>query len=250
MRFIRANRPSKDNIAGEDLYAALHERCSTALCLSGGGIRSASFALGVIEALAVHPRPAMPYKNQQAPQRRESLLTQFNYLSTVSGGGYIGSWLSAYIARASFPEVWKMLVRLPLPSGRRAVSRSSWLRSYSNYLTRTGLFSAHTWAALSLYRPQPDAQLAGPSCRRSSPRAVRHQDRAPSAAFWGSVPALVFDFPRFSPFIVAGVNRPWSSPCGPRCSIAPSRDPGTITSEASETYGRHSHPAGHAGPAS
>ena len=50
-----------------------------ALCLSGGGIRSAAFALGVLQALA-----------------RFGLLGQFDYLSTVSGGGYIGSWLSAW----------------------------------------------------------------------------------------------------------------------------------------------------------
>src|SRR5215217_7699087 len=43
--------------AGDALYRALHGLNSVALCLSGGGIRSASFALGVIEALAVHPRP-------------------------------------------------------------------------------------------------------------------------------------------------------------------------------------------------
>lgn len=47
------------------------------LALSGGGIRSASFALGVLQALARHRSgPAI------------------DYLSTVSGGGYIGSTLS------------------------------------------------------------------------------------------------------------------------------------------------------------
>jgi hypothetical protein len=50
-----------------------------ALCLSGGGMRSAAFALGIIQALA-----------------RRDLLTRFDYLSTVSGGGYIGSWLAAW----------------------------------------------------------------------------------------------------------------------------------------------------------
>ena len=52
-----------------------------ALCLSGGGIRSAAFSLGVIQVLAYR-----------------GLLTQFQYLSTVSGGGYIGGWLSRWIA--------------------------------------------------------------------------------------------------------------------------------------------------------
>src|SRR5438034_2637663 len=51
-----------------------------ALCISGGGIRSATFGLGVLQGLA-----------------RCGLLSKFHYLSTVSGGGYIGSWLSAWI---------------------------------------------------------------------------------------------------------------------------------------------------------
>lgn len=48
------------------------------LALSGGGIRSATFGLGVLQALAADRK-----------------LDCFDYLSTVSGGGYIGSWLSA-----------------------------------------------------------------------------------------------------------------------------------------------------------
>lgn len=47
------------------------------LALSGGGIRSASFALGVLQGLAGHPNGPT-----------------IDYLSTVSGGGYIGSTLS------------------------------------------------------------------------------------------------------------------------------------------------------------
>jgi hypothetical protein len=47
------------------------------LALSGGGIRSATFCLGVMQVLA-----------------QARLLTRFDYLSTVSGGGYLGSFLS------------------------------------------------------------------------------------------------------------------------------------------------------------
>lgn len=47
------------------------------LALSGGGIRSASFGLGVLQALLEH-----------------GILQSVDYLSTVSGGGYIGSALS------------------------------------------------------------------------------------------------------------------------------------------------------------
>jgi len=54
------------------------------LALSGGGIRSATFSLGVLQALA-----------------RANKLTCIDYLSTVSGGGYIGSWLTAWIHRSA-----------------------------------------------------------------------------------------------------------------------------------------------------
>src|SRR5215211_3974309 len=133
---------------GAPLYRELHGLNSVALCLSGGGIRSASFALGVIEALAVHPRPET---DQQADDESRSLLRQFHYLSTVSGGGYIGSWLSAWIARAGYPAVWRRL------TGRRdhpdeEPGEIAWLRAYSNYLTpKLGLFSADTWTAVALY---------------------------------------------------------------------------------------------------
>ena len=50
------------------------------LAISGGGIRSATFALGVMQCLA-----------------EQSYLAQVDYLSTVSGGGYLGSFLSSYL---------------------------------------------------------------------------------------------------------------------------------------------------------
>src|ERR1700674_5664045 len=51
-----------------------------ALCFSGGGIRSATFNLGVLQGLA-----------------KVGLLGRFDYLSSVSGGGYISSWLARWI---------------------------------------------------------------------------------------------------------------------------------------------------------
>ena len=47
------------------------------LALSGGGIRSATFCLGVVQVLA-----------------EKKLLPRFDYMSTVSGGGYFGSFMS------------------------------------------------------------------------------------------------------------------------------------------------------------
>ena len=52
------------------------------LALSGGGIRSSTFALGVLQALA-----------------EKGYLRHFDYLSTVSGGGYIGSSLTWLLGR-------------------------------------------------------------------------------------------------------------------------------------------------------
>ncbi len=57
---------------------------ASGLALSGGGIRSAVFNLGVLQALA-----------------KANLLRYFDYLSTVSGGGYIGASLTWYSARAA-----------------------------------------------------------------------------------------------------------------------------------------------------
>ena len=80
----------------------MYARDAAALCLSGGGIRSASFALGVIQALAVNPRPDGEGAGAKRPE--DFLLGKIHYLSTVSGGGYIGSWLSAWVARAGYAE--------------------------------------------------------------------------------------------------------------------------------------------------
>src|SRR5262245_22645635 len=68
-----------------ELYEAIHGLGvpRAALCLSGGGIRSATFALGVLQGLA-----------------KLGVLPQFHYLSTVSGGGYIGAWLTAWLHRS------------------------------------------------------------------------------------------------------------------------------------------------------
>ena len=132
-----------------ELYPELNKLDSTALCLSGGGIRSAAFALGVIQALATHPRPAgAPHKRVESEDA--SLLAKFHYLSTVSGGGYIGGWLSTWIHRAGFRKVWQDLVKRPDGSDTEPANLA-WLRSFSNYLTpKLGAMSADTWAAAAI----------------------------------------------------------------------------------------------------
>lgn len=89
------------------------------LALSGGGIRSATFNLGVLKGL-----------------QQLDLLRQIDYLSTVSGGGFIGSWLVANVARSRH---W--LGRLTCWDESIAH-----LRRYSNYLApRLGALSTDSW---------------------------------------------------------------------------------------------------------
>ncbi len=72
----------KSRVARGATTAKPAEKNLIGLAFSGGGIRSATFNLGVLQALATR-----------------SLLHCFDYLSTVSGGGYVGSWLAALTRR-------------------------------------------------------------------------------------------------------------------------------------------------------
>jgi hypothetical protein len=105
------------------------------LAFSGGGIRSATFNLGVLQGLA-----------------KLGLLPWFDYLSTVSGGGYIGSWLAAWIKREGLNNVIGGLSSTDSTGQWAEAPPIHWLRRYSNYLTpRLGFFSADTWAMVATY---------------------------------------------------------------------------------------------------
>ncbi|MEO8049020.1 MAG: patatin-like phospholipase family protein [Acidobacteriota bacterium] len=145
------------------VFAQLHASARNALCFSGGGIRSATFGLGVLQGLAVFSaKPA---------GARPKLLGEFDYLSTVSGGGYLGSWFSAWATRRSKLEApladSNIRLRDPgipdLRDGTAEVIRKlasmteeafapeqapvKHLRAYSNYLSpRLGFLSFDTWA--------------------------------------------------------------------------------------------------------
>jgi predicted acylesterase/phospholipase RssA len=72
---------------GDDIKNTL-----TGLALSGGGIRSASFCLGILQALS--------YRN---------VLKKIDYLSTVSGGGYIGSSLTWLLSKTWYKKADKKI---------------------------------------------------------------------------------------------------------------------------------------------
>src|SRR5207253_9990041 len=122
-----------------DLYAVtrrLRTRPS-ALCLSGGGVRSAVFNLGILQGLA-----------------RCGLLDKFDYLSTVSGGGFIGSWLTSWIHRQnkSVVDVSAELAKVPDNPLETEPNPVYNLRVYANYLTpKKGLLSVDTWTLIAVY---------------------------------------------------------------------------------------------------
>jgi hypothetical protein len=126
------------------------------LALSGGGIRSATFALGALQGLANAAAPdtgaATPEDLRKQPQK--SLLGRFDYLSTVSGGGYIGAFLCSLFVparlwkdstrRTAAEDAYRVLqqdppgrIRTPeAPSRAHALqSALAWLRENGRYLT-------------------------------------------------------------------------------------------------------------------
>jgi len=110
------------------------------LAFSGGGIRSATFNFGVLKALA-----------------DLEILKHFDYLSTVSGGGYIGSWLTAYLHNHhhdinSTNNIDKIIANACQETASKPNESMWFLRSYSNYLTpNLSMFNADTWTVFSTY---------------------------------------------------------------------------------------------------
>ena len=98
------------------------------ISLSGGGIRSATFSLGVLQVLA-----------------RNDLLRCFHYQSTVSGGGYIGAFLQGLIRRQGYERAFAVLKsgigdgEVASAQGARSAADAQapimHLRRYSNYLS-------------------------------------------------------------------------------------------------------------------
>jgi len=110
------------------------------LAFSGGGIRSATFNLGILKAL--HELRVLKY---------------VDYLSTVSGGGYVGAWWTAWRAR------WGSATKeFPVAHCADGVQQTAYdeklnrepeevrhLREFSNFLSpRIGFFQSELWNAV------------------------------------------------------------------------------------------------------
>ena len=105
----------KGDIQEDDLFG---------LAISGGGIRSTSFALGALQALD-----------------NKNLLKKLHYMSTVSGGGYIGSCLTWFLHKIHSDKASEELDQQALSKKERGVRSTkkndvlSYLRQHGNYLT-------------------------------------------------------------------------------------------------------------------
>jgi hypothetical protein len=109
-------------VARREHYDVDKTRPAVGLALSGGGIRSATFSLGVLAALA-----------------RRNILCQVDYLSTVSGGGFVGAFLAAFLSSGSPPGSGNTGVglrrdELPFRSEQRESAALGHIRQTSRYL--------------------------------------------------------------------------------------------------------------------
>ncbi|QPH41800.1 patatin-like phospholipase family protein [Pedobacter endophyticus] len=124
---VSERRPAAENIPDPDPIRFAGNLRLRGLALSGGGIRSATFNLGVLQGLA-----------------ERNVLKSFDYLSTVSGGGYIGSWLISWMQRVGSVTAISTLLNAkksadPMSEDVRPIR---WLRMHSNYLApTTGILS-------------------------------------------------------------------------------------------------------------
>ena len=129
---------AKRNVEKE-LAGYFHQHPRTALCFSGGGVRSATFGLGVLHGLA----------RAKLGANRESPVPEFDFLSTVSGGGYVGGWFSAWAARkdSTVASAVEELAR-PEPAATLDPDPGPLLhiRRYCAFLNpKLGALSADTW---------------------------------------------------------------------------------------------------------
>jgi hypothetical protein len=111
------------------------------LALSGGGIRSATFCLGLLRGLA-----------------KQKLLSRFDVLSTVSGGGYVGSMLGRLYDRersgVAKPTGLDGVAAADRVEAAMADAESTWfgwwLRANGRYLAPAGLVDRLFAAAIYL----------------------------------------------------------------------------------------------------
>ena len=134
---MHSRRVWNGDTAAGDIYKIVAEKGLTGVCFSGGGIRSATFNLGVLQGFA-----------------QMGLLPRIEYMSSVSGGGYIHEFLAGWILHnGSQSRVIKELIPQAEPGCLpRAPEPILWLKRYASYLTPSrGVLSADTWTAVAVW---------------------------------------------------------------------------------------------------
>jgi hypothetical protein len=118
---IELETESPEDLSGEPVLAPAENANVVGLALSGGGIRSAAFCLGVLQALEA-----------------ADVLKHVDYMSTVSGGGYIGCALTAALEWSKIPG-WPV-DKFPFTSRLKEDEPPSLqhIRDHSNYLFANG----------------------------------------------------------------------------------------------------------------
>jgi len=102
------------------------ERPQYSLALSGGGIRSAAFCIGVIQAL----------NNKDLAAGKPTLFSKLSYLSSVSGGGYTGAALSWFMKKwGEFPFGELATFCGSKKSEKKSNIILSYIRLHGKYLT-------------------------------------------------------------------------------------------------------------------
>lgn len=153
---IKAQRAQRLPVSQFPMDTETNKPAHIGLSFSGGGIRSATFNLGVLQGL-----------------REAGVLRFIDYLSTVSGGGYIGAWFTALnYRRARLQEQQAIQAKADTPAApvskhddplgyafldelNESGSGSPFihhLRAYSRYLApRSGITSGDTWTMVSIW---------------------------------------------------------------------------------------------------
>lgn len=125
-RAVDSDHPKKcpEDQEHEETPAVSTENQLVGLAFSGGGIRSATFNLGVLQVL-----------------QRRGVLRFVDYLSTVSGGGFLGASLSTLLSENARRGEGERLGEFPyeFSSTENEPAAVSYLRNNSNYLAPRGV---------------------------------------------------------------------------------------------------------------
>ena len=132
---ILKRRAAAKMAAGGDEAAAAPLTNLAGLACSGGGIRSATLCLGVAQSLAKH-----------------GILPRLDYVSTVSGGGYFGAFLSSYLNDKYHEKVGLEPGKLPFAeAGQPEPAPLRQLRNQSKYLLKGGFLGQSRMVGLLLF---------------------------------------------------------------------------------------------------